>query len=212
MQEDPKSNSTSCNAGKNPNATIKENNSATQKVPPEKIVYPWHSLVPFLTTTSNGKSTIAKVSTPPSSPGDDDGDASGNHDNSDQKSDEGNGFDHNGNNDEGNREDGNNFSSKDCRGVTDDNEKNGATEREQQKCYGSVKEYTKESLMADEVFNDEESGDDIQNQTCGRSRKGRIRRPMNAFMIFSKRHRPLVHQQYPNITDNRSVSKILGEW
>jgi len=27
---------------------------------------------------------------------------------------------------------------------------------------------------------------------------GRIRRPMNAFMIFSKRHRPLVHQKHPN--------------
>ncbi|KAL3982327.1 HMG (high mobility group) box family protein [Acanthocheilonema viteae] len=38
-----------------------------------------------------------------------------------------------------------------------------------------------------------------------------IRRPMNAFMIFSKRHRPLVHERYPN-RDNRTVSKILGEW
>lgn len=38
-----------------------------------------------------------------------------------------------------------------------------------------------------------------------------IRRPMNAFMIFSKRHRPLVHQRHPN-QDNRTVSKILGEW
>ncbi|CAI2356235.1 unnamed protein product [Caenorhabditis sp. 36 PRJEB53466] len=38
-----------------------------------------------------------------------------------------------------------------------------------------------------------------------------VRRPMNAFMIFSKRHRPLVHQKYPN-KDNRTVSKILGEW
>ncbi|XP_031336738.1 putative transcription factor capicua isoform X2 [Photinus pyralis] len=41
--------------------------------------------------------------------------------------------------------------------------------------------------------------------------KERIRRPMNAFMIFSKRHRGLVHQQHPN-QDNRTVSKILGEW
>jgi len=39
----------------------------------------------------------------------------------------------------------------------------------------------------------------------------RIRRPMNAFMIFSKRHRALVHQRHPN-QDNRTVSKILGEW
>jgi len=38
-----------------------------------------------------------------------------------------------------------------------------------------------------------------------------VRRPMNAFMIFSKRHRALVHQRHPN-QDNRSVSKILGEW
>lgn len=34
---------------------------------------------------------------------------------------------------------------------------------------------------------------------------------MNAFMIFSKRHRALVHQKHPN-QDNRTVSKILGEW
>lgn len=34
---------------------------------------------------------------------------------------------------------------------------------------------------------------------------------MNAFMIFSKKHRSLVHEQHPN-QDNRTVSKILGEW
>ena len=44
-----------------------------------------------------------------------------------------------------------------------------------------------------------------------RSGREKIRRPMNAFMIFSKRHRPLVHQKHPN-QDNRTVSKILGEW
>ncbi|ESN93891.1 hypothetical protein HELRODRAFT_148167, partial [Helobdella robusta] len=38
-----------------------------------------------------------------------------------------------------------------------------------------------------------------------------IRRPMNAFMLFSKNHRAEVHQKYPN-QDNRTVSKILGEW
>ncbi|CAM9851799.1 unnamed protein product [Lampetra planeri] len=41
--------------------------------------------------------------------------------------------------------------------------------------------------------------------------KEHVRRPMNAFMIFSKRHRGLVHQRHPN-QDNRTVSKILGEW
>ncbi|XP_057301284.1 protein capicua homolog isoform X3 [Hydractinia symbiolongicarpus] len=37
-----------------------------------------------------------------------------------------------------------------------------------------------------------------------------VRRPMNAFMIFSKKHRQIVHQKNPN-QDNRTVSKILGE-
>ena len=41
--------------------------------------------------------------------------------------------------------------------------------------------------------------------------KEHIRRPMNAFMIFSKRHRAIVHERYPH-QDNRTVSKILGEW
>ena len=34
---------------------------------------------------------------------------------------------------------------------------------------------------------------------------------MNAFMIFSKRHRARVHERHPH-QDNRTVSKILGEW
>jgi len=50
-----------------------------------------------------------------------------------------------------------------------------------------------------------------QNNNGKIRQKDKIRRPMNAFMIFSKRHRPLVHQQNPN-QDNRTVSKILGEW
>ncbi|KAL0275511.1 UNVERIFIED_CONTAM: hypothetical protein PYX00_003340 [Menopon gallinae] len=53
-------------------------------------------------------------------------------------------------------------------------------------------------------------GKEIPNQQKG-SGRDRIRRPMNAFMIFSKRHRTLVHQRHPN-QDNRTVSKILGEW
>lgn len=50
---------------------------------------------------------------------------------------------------------------------------------------------------------------DPQSPICKKDTK--IRRPMNAFMIFSKRHRALVHTQHPN-QDNRTVSKILGEW
>lgn len=37
-----------------------------------------------------------------------------------------------------------------------------------------------------------------------------VRRPMNAFMIFSQKERPLIHQEHPNC-DNRAVSKMLGK-
>jgi len=51
----------------------------------------------------------------------------------------------------------------------------------------------------------------VYSQKSNQREKDHIRRPMNAFMIFSKRHRALVHQRHPN-QDNRTVSKILGEW
>eukprot|EP00794_Sanderia_malayensis_P010914 gene10914-12073_t len=54
-------------------------------------------------------------------------------------------------------------------------------------------------------------GDERDSSLKQKNAKGHIRRPMNAFMIFSKGHRQLVHQKYPN-QDNRTVSKILGEW
>lgn len=38
-----------------------------------------------------------------------------------------------------------------------------------------------------------------------------LRRPMNAFLIFCKRHRALVREKYPNL-ENRSITKILGDW
>nr|CAD7574519.1 unnamed protein product [Timema californicum] len=37
------------------------------------------------------------------------------------------------------------------------------------------------------------------------------RRPMNAFLIFCKRHRHVVRHRYPHL-ENRAVTKILGEW
>lgn len=37
------------------------------------------------------------------------------------------------------------------------------------------------------------------------------RRPMNAFLIFCKRHRTIVKNHYPHL-ENRAVTKILGEW
>ncbi|XP_031626644.1 uncharacterized protein LOC116342953 [Contarinia nasturtii] len=37
------------------------------------------------------------------------------------------------------------------------------------------------------------------------------RRPMNAFLIFCKRHRAIVRERYPNL-ENRAITKILGDW
>ncbi|XP_074596081.1 uncharacterized protein LOC141851259 [Brevipalpus obovatus] len=37
------------------------------------------------------------------------------------------------------------------------------------------------------------------------------KRPMNAFLIFCKRHRSVVKQKYPHL-ENRRITKILGEW
>lgn len=48
---------------------------------------------------------------------------------------------------------------------------------------------------------------DVVNKTKAEA-KNKIRRPMNSFMIFAKRHRAQVHQIYPSC-DNRTVSKIL---
>lgn len=42
------------------------------------------------------------------------------------------------------------------------------------------------------------------------STKKKVRRPMNSFMLYAKRHRTQVHQLYP-LCDNRTVSKILSE-
>lgn len=54
----------------------------------------------------------------------------------------------------------------------------------------------------------------IQNERQAKneddSTKKKIRRPMNSFMLYAKRHRTQVHQLYP-LCDNRTVSKILSE-
>ncbi|KAM8927008.1 protein capicua homolog isoform 2-T2 [Pelodytes ibericus] len=58
---------------------------------------------------------------------------------------------------------------------------------------------------------DRDSSSEKDGRSPNKRERDHIRRPMNAFMIFSKRHRALVHQRHPN-QDNRTVSKILGEW
>lgn len=49
-----------------------------------------------------------------------------------------------------------------------------------------------------------------QAKCQGVSTKKKVRRPMNSFMLYAKRHRTQVHQLYP-LCDNRTVSKILSE-
>ncbi len=44
----------------------------------------------------------------------------------------------------------------------------------------------------------------------GKTGGATVRRPMNAFLIFCKRHRSLVREKNPHL-DNRSVTRILGE-
>ncbi|XP_054879475.1 HMG box transcription factor BBX isoform X2 [Poeciliopsis prolifica] len=43
------------------------------------------------------------------------------------------------------------------------------------------------------------------------SNEHRARRPMNAFLLFCKRHRSLVRQEHPRL-DNRGATKILADW
>uniref|UniRef100_A0A1A7XLE9 HMG box transcription factor BBX n=2 Tax=Iconisemion striatum TaxID=60296 RepID=A0A1A7XLE9_9TELE len=43
------------------------------------------------------------------------------------------------------------------------------------------------------------------------SSEHRARRPMNAFLLFCKRHRSLVRQEHPRL-DNRGATKILADW
>ena len=44
----------------------------------------------------------------------------------------------------------------------------------------------------------------------GDGEKRDVRRPMNAFLIFCKRHRSMVREKNPDL-DNRSVTRILGD-
>ena len=167
-------------------------------------VYPWHSLVPFLTTGENPGGPPSSTSAPNNPRG-----PSNNQDKQDKQPPPGN---NNNNNPELFKVD---------QGGRGGNLGRGSN--------GPVKDAdialpSPGPEEEDDVFFFEESPPTPttpggrERKTSVRSDDGkpstgkeRIRRPMNAFMIFSKRHRPLVHQQHPN-QDNRTVSKILGEW
>ncbi|XP_073929143.1 HMG box transcription factor BBX isoform X2 [Castor canadensis] len=52
---------------------------------------------------------------------------------------------------------------------------------------------------------------DVDETEDDESPEQRARRPMNAFLLFCKRHRSLVRQEHPRL-DNRGATKILADW
>ncbi|TKS83824.1 HMG box transcription factor BBX [Collichthys lucidus] len=77
-------------------------------------------------------------------------------------------------------------------------------------------EEDEEELEKQPVLCSPEQGSQVQ---CGStteeveedSSEQRARRPMNAFLLFCKRHRSLVRQEHPRL-DNRGATKILADW
>ncbi|XP_063700399.1 HMG box transcription factor BBX [Culicoides brevitarsis] len=65
-------------------------------------------------------------------------------------------------------------------------------------------DFDQKSQSAQSMKNDENCGDDKMPDH-------HARRPMNAFLIFCKRHRSIVRDRHPNL-ENRSITKILGDW
>lgn len=62
----------------------------------------------------------------------------------------------------------------------------------------------------------QEQGSQVQSESTTEdleedSSEQRARRPMNAFLLFCKRHRSLVRQEHPRL-DNRGATKILADW
>ncbi|XP_046383053.1 HMG box transcription factor BBX isoform X2 [Ischnura elegans] len=57
---------------------------------------------------------------------------------------------------------------------------------------------------------EEEAGESSSGEK-GSEPAHHARRPMNAFLIFCKRHRGVVRERYPQL-ENRQITKILGEW
>ena len=51
----------------------------------------------------------------------------------------------------------------------------------------------------------------MQEDEDGQEPAHHARRPMNAFLIFCKRHRASVRSGFPNL-ENRAVTRVLGEW
>ena len=178
------------------NRVVVNGNGSVAGVNQNPAVYPWHSLVPFLPSGELGDDA-APVRGLNGQGGDGDGRGRGGGD-TEHLPQRGNGSGHFQDAARSENSSGNNSSSNNNNNNNNGNGSNSSHEK-------SAIELSDFSLTDDEVF---EQGGGGNGKSGG---KTRIRRPMNAFMIFSKRHRPLVHEKHPN-QDNRTVSKILGEW
>ncbi|KAF6384420.1 BBX high mobility group box domain containing [Rhinolophus ferrumequinum] len=102
----------------------------------------------------------------------------------------------------------------------------GAGKRPKRKCLQWHPLLAKKLLDFSEEEEEEEEEEDIDKvQVLGadgleqdvgeteddESPEQRARRPMNAFLLFCKRHRSLVRQEHPRL-DNRGATKILADW
>lgn len=71
--------------------------------------------------------------------------------------------------------------------------------------------------MEDSIIKEEEYDETVRDNEFGfvsssnATPDHHARRPMNAFLIFCKRHRAIVREKHPNL-ENRSITKILGDW
>ena len=69
-------------------------------------------------------------------------------------------------------------------------------------------EKVEEEVKVEDDEEEEEAPKEKEEET---SPSHHARRPMNAFLIFCKKHRPIVRERFPNL-ENRGVTRILGEW
>ncbi|XP_020790233.1 HMG box transcription factor BBX isoform X2 [Boleophthalmus pectinirostris] len=76
-------------------------------------------------------------------------------------------------------------------------------------------DFSEEEEDDDEEEQEKDQGSQVQSGTPAEvdddPSEQRARRPMNAFLLFCKRHRSLVRQEHPRL-DNRGATKILADW
>lgn len=94
-------------------------------------------------------------------------------------------------------------------------EKNGKSDEKAQVAESAAVEVKELESEMDEVKVEAETTSTISETKMDNSNNTspshHARRPMNAFLIFCKKHRPIVRNKFPNL-ENRAVTRILGEW